>query len=223
MKLLRIKEEEDKKAKEEAEAAKAAKGGARATPKKPTKRRQPKPVEEEEEEEVDESWDWSERGIPDFENTDAYKRRNKKPAAGSSASPVSLSQSAREKMPSLDQFMEAIGINSGTFAIEQVVGTCFDMNFPKEAVQLFVDKVRLVCVAVFVSLHLHPECVGHESRALSPESGSTTCPTKKVDLVQRKKKHVSLSLLDGFCPRWRCLCCRHNCSCKPDTHGFFFP
>ncbi|CBJ33509.1 expressed unknown protein [Ectocarpus siliculosus] len=121
-KLLRIKEEEDEKAKEAAEAAKAAKGGARAAPKKPKKRRQPKPVveEEEEEEEVDESWDWSERGIPDFENTDAYKRRNKKPSAGSSASPVSLSQSAQEKMPSLDQFMEAIGINSGAFAIEQV-------------------------------------------------------------------------------------------------------
>lgn len=188
MKLLRIKEEEDKKAKEEAEAAKAAKGGARATPKKPTKRRQPKPVEEEEEEEVDESWDWSERGIPDFENTDAAKRRNKKPAAGSSASPVSLSQSAREKMPSLDQFMEAIGINSGTFAIEQVVGTCFDMNFPKEAVQLFVDKVRLVFFAVFVSLHLHPECGGHESRALSPESGSTTVSYKKSRLGTAQEK-----------------------------------
>ncbi|CAB1108340.1 unnamed protein product [Ectocarpus sp. CCAP 1310/34] len=142
MQLLRIKEEEDKKAKEAAEAAIAAQGGARATPKKPTKRRQPKSVEEEEEEdeEVDESWAWSERGIPEFENTDAYKRRKKKPAAGSSASPVSLSQSAREKMPALDQFMQTIGSNSGGFAIEQVVGTCFDMNFPKEAVEVFVDK-----------------------------------------------------------------------------------
>ncbi|CAN0213023.1 unnamed protein product, partial [Ectocarpus sp. 12 AP-2014] len=31
---------------------------------------------------------------------------------------------------------------SGHFALEQVVEECFDMNFPKEAVKLFVDKTN---------------------------------------------------------------------------------
>lgn len=146
-------EEAEKKAKDAAAAVKAAQGGKPAAPtKKPVKRRQPKPVvEEEEEEEVHESWAWSERGIPDYEETEAYKRRNKKTDTGSSACPVSLSQSARDRMPSLGQFMDTIAASSGHFALEQVVEECFDMNIPKEAVQLFVDKVRLVsfCLAVF--------------------------------------------------------------------------
>ncbi|CAN0212958.1 unnamed protein product, partial [Ectocarpus sp. 12 AP-2014] len=79
-KLLAIVEEAEKKAKDAAAAVKAAQGGKPAAPtKKPVKRRQAKPVvEEEEEEEVHPSWAWSERGIPEYEETDAYKRRNKK-------------------------------------------------------------------------------------------------------------------------------------------------
>lgn len=152
LQLLKIVEEAEKKAKDAAAAGKAAQGGKPAAPtKKTVKRRQPKPVVEEEEEEVHPSWAWSERGISGYEETDAYKRRNKKTETGSSASPVSLSQSARDRMPSLDQFMDTTGACSGHFALEQVVGECFDMNFPKEAVKLFVDKVRLVrfCLAVF--------------------------------------------------------------------------
>ncbi|CAM9718325.1 unnamed protein product, partial [Pylaiella littoralis] len=52
---------------------------------------------------------------------------------------VSLSQKARDKMPSLDDFMDALDPDTGKFPLEDLTLTTFDMNFPVAAVKLLVD------------------------------------------------------------------------------------
>ncbi|CAM9479427.1 unnamed protein product, partial [Pylaiella littoralis] len=59
--------------------------------------------------EVGSSVQWTERGIPNFAGTAAHENRNKR----SSKSEVSLSQKARDKMPSLDDFMDTLDPDTG--------------------------------------------------------------------------------------------------------------
>lgn len=99
-------------------------------------------AEDEEQEEigkVGENLQWTERGIPNFAKTSAYMKRNMRPGMGK----VSLSKSARDKMPSLNDFMNALDPETGKFPLEGMVLTCFDMNFSAEAVKLLVEKVGL--------------------------------------------------------------------------------
>lgn len=90
-------------------------------------------------EEEEEGVEWTTKGIPNFAQTSAHARRHRRPTVGD----VSLSESALEKMPSLDDFIGALDPKTGRFPLEMIALTCFDMNFPLEAVKLFVDKVGL--------------------------------------------------------------------------------
>lgn len=146
----RKKAEADAKAaadKETAEAGKRKRGGE-------GKQRQQgagaKRKEEEEGEEeigkVSADVRWTERGIPNFSATAAYKNRHKRSTTGE----VSLSQKARDQMPSLDDFMDALDPETSQFPLEKVTLTTFDMNFPPEAVKLLVDKVGLSYLVPFV-------------------------------------------------------------------------
>ncbi|CAN0055524.1 unnamed protein product [Pylaiella littoralis] len=90
--------------------------------------------------EVEGEWsvEWTDKGILNFAETDAHERRHRRPAVRG----VSLSKSAREKLPSLDDFIGALDPKTGKFPLETVVLTCFDMNFPREAVELLADKTN---------------------------------------------------------------------------------
>lgn len=110
---------------------------------KTTKNKQPPPLEEEEE--SDDGAEWTERGMEDYENSDAHTRRSKKEGAGSE---VSLSATSRERMPSLDDFLDRTDPADGRFALQHVLEECFDMNFPGAARKLFVDKVGFLFVVV---------------------------------------------------------------------------
>lgn len=113
--------------------------------KKTSKKNQPLLPPEEAAENDDGVGGWTEKGIQDYENTDAGKRRNKK--AGS-PNEVTLSKESRDRMPSLDDFMSQMDESSGTFALANVLDTCFDMNIPKAARDLFVNKVIFFSVLV---------------------------------------------------------------------------
>ncbi|CAN0422609.1 unnamed protein product, partial [Pylaiella littoralis] len=118
----RKKAEAEKKAaveKETAEAGKRMRGGKG---KQRQQRGKAKKKEEEEEEEIGEvgsSVQWTERGIPNFAGTAAHENRNKR----SSKSEVSLSQKARDKMPSFDDFMDALDPDTGKFPLEDLTLT----------------------------------------------------------------------------------------------------
>ncbi|CAB1112216.1 unnamed protein product [Ectocarpus sp. CCAP 1310/34] len=93
--------------------------------------------EVEDEDEEDEDVVWTDRGIPDFAGTDDHKKRTQR----ETVSAASLSASAREKLPSLDTFMDSLD-ESGKFPLHGSMMTCFDMMFPDEAIDLFVDKTN---------------------------------------------------------------------------------
>lgn len=123
------------KSKEEARNPK--KKSKTAAAKNASKKKQ-KPTPPEEEEESDDGIEWTERGMEDYENSDAHTRRSKKEGMGSG---VSLSASGRDRMPSLDDFLARLDPVLDRFGLEHVLETCYDMNFPEEARKLFVDKV----------------------------------------------------------------------------------
>lgn len=93
----------------------------------------------EEREDIDDgSVEWTERGMKDFvRGSAAYDRRAKKEK---SPHEVLLSAAALERLPSLEQFLELLP-EDGTFYPGEVMEACYNMSFPQEAVQLFVDKV----------------------------------------------------------------------------------
>lgn len=89
--------------------------------------------------------EWSTEGIPCGVGTDAYKSRHLK--TGQSA--CSLSASAREKLPSLDDFITEMDARTGKWPLDRVVLTTFHMVFPREAAKLLVDKVKFSLALVF--------------------------------------------------------------------------
>jgi len=54
---------------------------------------------------------------------------------------VSLSAETLEALPTLDKFILEQDSTSGEFPLSLVLEKCFDLNFPQEARELFVDKV----------------------------------------------------------------------------------
>lgn len=81
---------------------------------------------------------WTERGVEDYEASDAFKRRSKMTGGPGG---VSLSDEAREVLPTLKEFVASTDPQSKTYALENMLDSCFQLIFPAEARQLFVDKV----------------------------------------------------------------------------------
>eukprot|EP00752_Nemacystus_decipiens_P016861 g15093.t1 len=104
---------------------------------KPRKKAHPPELEEESgEEEVV----WTERGMEDYEASEHFTRRNK--MSKDNGRGVSLSAEAREALPSLEEFMQRVELEGGEYSLDNVLETCFDLNFPHEARKLFVDKTN---------------------------------------------------------------------------------
>lgn len=139
------KEKEKRKAARKAQAGKQNKHQQR-----PGTRLQEESEDEEktwDEEDQEEGVKWTERGIPNFAETDAHERRHRRPAVRG----ASLSKIALEKMPSLDDFISALDPKTGRVPLKMFVLTCFDMSFPPAAVKLFAEKVGLG-----LSIFFHP-------------------------------------------------------------------
>lgn len=99
---------------------------------------------EDEEEGQEESVKWTDKGIPNFAETDAHERRQRRPAVRG----ASFSKIAREKMPSLDDFMSALEPKTSRVRLKMFVLSFFDMNFPPAAVKLLAEKVGLgLCIS----------------------------------------------------------------------------
>lgn len=142
-------EAEKKKAEAEktkAEAEKTKRGGKGKQAQQGAGANSQAEEEEEEEEEIGEvstSVQWHERGIPNFGTTEAYSKRAIRGEQRPGVDDVSLSKSALDKMPKLDEFMDALDPETGKFPIKELALTCFDLNFPPEAAKLMAEKVGL--------------------------------------------------------------------------------
>lgn len=140
--LLKKAKKEKEKQKKEAERKKEAETKGKRKQQQLRGEEEEKEEEEEviddKEEEEEPRVEWSERGIPAFVGTADHKKRTQKP----SVSAASLSASARAMLPSLDNFMDEMDDATGIFPLEGLAMTCFDMMFPTEAADLFVEKVR---------------------------------------------------------------------------------
>jgi len=105
--------------------------------KNPGKQREVEKEDEEDGAEWSEDVQWTERGMEDYERSEAFKRRNKKAGKGRSCT---ISEKARDRLPTLDTFVQNQPA-SGKFPLKAVLETCFELSFPAEATKLFVEKV----------------------------------------------------------------------------------
>lgn len=85
-----------------------------------------------------ESLRWTDRGIPHYSTTEACARRAKRAAKSAGCS---LSEHSISKLPTLDEFLAKVNGKTNNFDLGELALTCFDLMFPPEAAQLFVDKV----------------------------------------------------------------------------------